>query len=109
MRHERRSIVTVSQPQSAERSRLPGGVDGRLERTLVELGKLAISRQLSLTAECLLMMAQDLADVPSRSLETAITGWRKGTLKMGKPEQMDRFPTVRQLRAQAELLELESK
>jgi hypothetical protein len=82
-------------------------VDGRLERTLVEIGKLAISRQLSLTAECLLMMAQDLADVPWRSLETAITGWRKGTLKMGKPEQMDRFPTARQLRAQAELLELE--
>jgi hypothetical protein len=26
---------------------------------------------------------------------------------MGKPEQMDRFPTARQLRLQAELLELE--
>jgi hypothetical protein len=26
---------------------------------------------------------------------------------MGKPEQMDRFPTVRQLRVQADLLQLE--
>ena len=52
-------------------------------------------------------MAEDLTDVPWRYLEVAITGWRRGTLRMGKPEQMDRFPTVRQLRLQAELLRLE--
>jgi hypothetical protein len=28
-------------------------------------------------------------------------------LHMGRPEQMDRFPTVRQLRVQAKLIELE--
>ncbi len=42
-------------------------------------------------------------------LEIAITGWRRGTLRMGRPEQMDRFPTVRQLRVQAKLIELEGK
>jgi len=52
-------------------------------------------------------MAQDLSDVPWEELEAAITGWRRGTLRMGKPEQMDRFPTVRQLRVQAELIRLE--
>ena len=40
--------------------------------------------------------------MPWRYLEMAITGWRRGTLQMGKPEQMDRFPTVRQLRLQAD-------
>jgi hypothetical protein len=54
-----------------------------------------------------LLMAEDLLDVPWRYLEMAITGWRRGTLRMGKPEQMDRFPTVRQLRLQADLLRLE--
>ena len=78
-----------------------------LENTLIALGKLALSRQLSLTPECLLLMAQDLRDVPWEFLETAITGWRRGTLRMGRPEQMDRFPTVRQLRLQAHLLRLE--
>ena len=78
-----------------------------LENTLIELGKLALSRQLSLTPECLLLMAEDLRDVPWPYLEMAITGWRRGTLQMGKPEQMDRFPTVRQLRLQANLLRLE--
>jgi len=28
---------------------------------------------------------------------------------MGRPEQMDRFPTVRQLRLQAKLIELEGR
>ena len=79
-----------------------------LENTLVELGKLALSRQVSLTPECLLLMAEDLHDIPWRYLEMAITGWRRGTLQMGKPEQMDRFPTVRQLRLQANLLRLEA-
>jgi hypothetical protein len=78
-----------------------------LENTLIELGKLALSRQVSLTPECLLLMAEDLHDVPWRYLEIAITGWRRGTLRMGKPEQMDRFPTVRQLRVQANLLRME--
>jgi hypothetical protein len=78
-----------------------------LESTLIELGKLALSRQLSLTPECLLLMAEDLRDLPWPYLAMAITGWRRGTLQMGKPEQMDRFPTVRQLRLQAELLRLE--
>jgi hypothetical protein len=100
MQAERRSIVTVSSAQSIERSQC-------LESTLIELGKLALSRQLSLTPECLLLMAQDLAGVPWRYLEMAITGWRRGTLQMGKPEQLDRFPTVRQLRLQADLLQLE--
>jgi hypothetical protein len=66
-----------------------------------------LSRQVSLTAECLLLMAEDLADIPWPSLEKVITGWRRGSLRMGRPEQMDRFPTVRQLRLQAELLLLE--
>jgi hypothetical protein len=79
-----------------------------LESTLIALGKLALSRQLSLTPECLLLMAEDLHDVPWEYLEMAITGWRRGTLRMGRPEQMDRFPTVRQLRLQANLLRLES-
>jgi hypothetical protein len=78
-----------------------------LENTLVELGKLALSRQVSLTPECLLLMAEDLHDIPWHYLEMAITGWRRGTLRMGKPEQMDRFPTVRQLRVQANLLRME--
>ena len=102
MQAERRSIVTVSSAPLTERSRW-------LESTLIELGKLALSRQLSLTPECLLMMAQDLIGVPWPYLELAITGWRRGTLRMGKPEQMDRFPTVRQLRLQAELIELEGR
>jgi hypothetical protein len=68
---------------------------------------LALSRQVSLTPECLLLMAEDLADIPWPYLETVITGWRRGSLRMGRPEQMDRFPTVRQLRLQAELLRLE--
>lgn len=100
MQAERKSIVTASSAQSIERSYW-------LESTLIELGKLALSRQLSMTPECLLLMAQDLIDVPWQYLETAITGWRRGTLRMGKPEQMDRFPTVRQLRLQAKLIELE--
>ena len=107
MQAERRSIATASFTQSGKLSNSPGGTELELEKTLVELGKLAMSRQLSLTAECLLLMAQDLADLPWRTLEMAITGWRKGTLRMGRPEQMDRFPTVRQLRVQAELLRLE--
>ena len=78
-----------------------------LESTLIELGKLALSRQVSLTPECLLLMAEDLHDIPWHYLEKAITGWRRGTLQMGKPEQMDRFPTVRQLRVQANLLRME--
>ena len=102
MQAERKSIVTVSSARSFERSNY-------LESLLIELGKLALSRQLSLTPECLLLMAQDLIDVPWQSLELAITGWRRGTLRMGKPEQMDRFPTVRQLRLQAELIELEGR
>jgi hypothetical protein len=102
MQAERKSIVTVSSAPSMGRSNW-------LESTLIELGKLALSRQLSLTPECLLLMAQDLIDVPWQSLELAITGWRRGTLRMGKPEQMDRFPTVRQLRVQAELIELEGR
>jgi hypothetical protein len=100
MAAERKSIATLCSTQSMERSRW-------LEPTLIELGKLALSRQLSLTPECLLLMAQDLSDVPWEWLEAAIAGWRRGTLRMGKPEQMDRFPTVRQLRVQAELIRLE--
>ena len=102
MQAERKSIVTASSAPSIERSRW-------LESTLVELGKLALSRQLSMTPECLLLMAQDLAEVPWPCLEMAITGWRQGTLPMGKPEQMDRFPTVRQLRLQARLIEMEGR
>jgi hypothetical protein len=102
MQAERKSIVTVSSAQSMERSCW-------LKNTLIELGKLALSRQVSLTPECLLLMAQDLADVPWTCLEIAITGWRQGTLPMGKPEQMDRFPTVRQLRLQARLIEMEGR
>jgi hypothetical protein len=102
MQAERKSIVTVSLTQSTERS-------SWLRNTLIELGKLALSRQVSLTPECLLLMAQDLADVPWAYLEPAITGWRQGTLRMGKPEQMDRFPTVRQLRLQANLIEMEGR
>jgi hypothetical protein len=100
MQAERKSIVTASSQQSSKRCYW-------LENTLIELGKLALSRQLSMTPECLLLMAQDLIDVPWPYLEMAITGWRRGTLRMGKPEQMDRFPTVRQLRVQAKLMELE--
>ncbi len=100
MQAERKSIVTASSTRSIEHSCW-------LESTLVELGKLALSRQLSMTPECLLLMAQDLRDVPWPYLELAITGWRRGTLHMGRPEQMDRFPTVRQLRVQAKLIELE--
>jgi hypothetical protein len=95
-----KSIATQCSRPSIERSQW-------FERVLVALGKLALSRQLSLTPECLLLMAQDLGDVPWGCLERAITGWRQGTLRMGRPEQMDRFPTVRQLRVQAELLRLE--
>lgn len=95
-----KSIVTQCSRPSIARSQW-------FEQVLVALGQLALSRQLSLTPECLLMMAQDLADIPWSCLERAITGWRKGTLRMGRPEQMDRFPTVRQLRVQAELLQLE--
>ena len=102
MQAERKSIVTASSAPLIERSRW-------LENTLIELGKLALSRQLSMTPECLLLMAQDLMDVPWLYLEPVITGWRRGTLRMGKPEQMDRFPTVRQLRVQAKLVELESR
>jgi hypothetical protein len=102
MQAERKSIVTAPSAPLIERSRW-------LENTLIELGKLALSRQLSMTPECLLLMAQDLMDVPWQYLEPVITGWRRGTLRMGKPEQMDRFPTVRQLRVQAKLIELESR
>jgi hypothetical protein len=102
MQAERKSIVTASSAPLIERSRW-------LESTLIELGKLALSRQLSMTPECLLLMAQDLMDVPWLYLEPVITGWRRGTLQMGKPEQMDRFPTVRQLRVQAKLIELEGR
>ena len=102
MQAERKSIVTVSSTQWTERSHW-------LRNTLIELGKLALSRQVSLTPECLLLMAQDLADVPWPCLEMAITGWRQGTLPMGRPEQMDRFPTVRQLRLQARLIEMEGR
>src|ERR1700723_4512636 len=102
MQAERKSIVTASSAPLIERSRW-------LESTLIELGKLALSRQLSMTPECLLLMAQDLIDVPWPYLELAITGWRRGTLRMGKPEQMDRFPTGRQRRLQAKLIELESR
>jgi hypothetical protein len=100
MQAEQKSIATAS-------STLSTGRWTWLESTLIELGKLALSRQLSLTPECLLLMAEDLIDVPWQYLEMAITGWRRGTLRMGKPEQMDRFPTVRQLRLQADLLRLE--
>jgi len=83
--------------------------NGSYARTalIVGIAQSALSRQLSMTPEALLLMAQDLMDVPWEYLEPAITGWRRGTLRMGRPEQMDRFPTVRQLRLQAELLELE--
>ena len=97
---ERKSIATACLPRSTER--LHG-----FENILVALGKLALSRQLSLTPEALLVMAEDLMDVPWQYLEIAIMGWRRGTLRMGRPEQMDRFPTVRQLRVQAKLIELE--
>jgi hypothetical protein len=79
MQAERKSIVTVSSAPSMERS-------DWLRNTLIELGKLALSRQLSMTPECLLLMAQDLID-----------------------EQMDRFPTVRQLRVQAKLIAMEGR
>jgi hypothetical protein len=102
MQAERKLIATASSAPSIERSCW-------LESMLVELGKLALSRQLSMTPECLLLMAQDLMDVPWLYLEIAITGWRRGTLRMGRPEQMDRFPTVRQLRLQAKLIELEGR
>jgi len=100
MQAGRRSIATACSTPLTEQLHC-------LENMLLELGKLALSRQLSLTPEALLLMAQDLMDVPWRYLQLAIIGWRRGTLRMGKPEQMDRFPTVRQLRLQAELLELE--
>jgi hypothetical protein len=97
---ERKSIATASSAPLIEH--WPW-----LESALIELGKLALSRQLSLTPECLLLMAEDLHDIPWHYLEMAITGWRRGTLRMGRPEQMDRFPTVRQLRVQANLLRME--
>jgi hypothetical protein len=100
MQAERKSIAIACSTRSTERLHC-------LENMLLALGKLALSRQLSMTPEALLLMAQDLMDVPWHYLEPAISGWRRGTLRMGKPEQMDRFPTVRQLRLQAELLELE--
>jgi hypothetical protein len=102
MQAERKSIATRSSVRSIEHSCW-------LENTLIELGKLALSQQLSMTPECLLLMAQDLAGIPWHFLEMAITGWRRGTLRMGRPEQMDRFPTVRQLRLQAELMQLEGR
>ena len=101
MQAERKSIATASSAPLT-------GQWPWLENTLIALGKLALSRQLSLTPECLLLMAEDLRDVPWQYLEAAITGWRRGTLRMGRPEQMDRFPTVRQLRLQANLLRLEA-
>ena len=97
---EQVSIAIQSSALSIERSHW-------LENTLIALGNLALSRQVSLTPECLLLMAQDLNDVPWPDLEKAITGWRRGTLPMGRPEQMDRFPTARQLRLQADLLRFE--
>ena len=98
--------LTETRPSTLlpERSR---SRENTLEHTLVALGQLALAQQLSITPEALLLMAQDLRDVPWRYLEIAITGWRRGTLRMGKPEQMDRFPTVRQLRLQADLLQFE--
>ena len=102
MQAERKSIVIASSTPSMERSCW-------LKKTLIELGKLALSRQVSMTPECLLLMAQDLADVPWPYLEATITGWRQGTLPMGRPEQMDRFPTVRQLRLQAQLMQMEDR
>ena len=109
MQAGRRSIAPVCTTQSEGLLNSRERAEFQLANTLVELGKLAMSRQLSLTAESLLLMAQDLSDLPWQQLETAITGWRKGTLRMGRPEQMDRFPTVRQLRVQTELLRLESR
>ena len=79
-----------------------------LRELLVALGALALSRQVPLSPEGLLLMAQDLEDVPWAWLQKAICGWRRGTLPMGRPSEMDRFPTVRQLRLQAELLQWET-
>lgn len=107
MQAERRLTATASLTQSGGPLRSQEAAGARIRSTVIELGKLAMSRQLSLTAECLLLMAHDLSDLPWSALEAAITGWRRGTLTMGRPEQMDRFPTVRQLRVQAELAVLE--
>ncbi len=102
---EQKSIAIACAAPSTGLGTSPG--NKWLRNTLLELGKLALSRQVSLTAECLLVMAEDLADIPWPVLEKVITGWRRGSLRMGRPEQMDRFPTVRQLRLQSELLRLE--
>ena len=102
MQAERKSIAIACSTRSTERLHC-------LESMLLALGKLALSRQVSMTPEALVLMAQDLADVPWACLGPAITGWRQGTLPMGKPEQMDRFPTVRQLRLQARLIEMEGR
>jgi hypothetical protein len=102
MRVERRSIAIQSCTQSTAPSPW-------FEDMLMALGALALSRQVSLSTEGLLLMAQDLQDVPWEWLAAAIHGWRRGTLRMGRPAEMDRFPTVRQLRLQAELLRLEGE
>ncbi len=102
MRAEQRSIATQSCRQST-------GHSPWFEDMLMALGTLALSRQVSLSTESLLLMAQDLQDVPWEWLAAAIQGWRQGTLRMGRPAEMDRFPTVRQLRLQAELLRLEGE
>ena len=80
-----------------------------LEKTMAALSLVALSRQISLSTEGLMMMAQDLQDVPWLWLNQAIEGWRRGILPMGRPSEMDKFPTVRQLRLQAELLRLEQE
>ena len=77
MQAERKSIVTASSAPSIERSCW-------LESTLVELGKLALSRQLSMTPECLLLMAQDLMDVPWQYLEIGDHGMAAGDVAHGE-------------------------
>lgn len=104
MQADQTSIATQPSTPSIERS---ASSENRHEQLLVALGRLALSQQVSITPECLLSMAQDLRDVPWAYLAMAIRGWRRGTLRMGRPEQMDRFPTVRQLRLQADLLQFE--
>lgn len=96
----------MASPWDAGKISIPEIVPIPIPELLAALVELAISRDPSLTPDSLASMAQELADLPWPTLEQAIVGWRKGTLRMGRPEHMDRFPTAQQLRAQAALLEI---
>lgn len=99
---------TTLQPtlnESSQKLRLPAtSPDSSPRQQLIAAySNLALALNQSLSAERLVLLAEDLSDLPLEQCLTAIGRWRKGTLKSRLSADKTRFlPTAHEIRAEIE-------